>query len=219
VAGVGGPVSRSNQWEDYSALNLITGAFILPAVASTKTTVLYIVFTAGTEADIGNIVLYTTKRGSYKITAVRPVKLKGGSNPIISLTDTKVCPTQPTSVTNPCLMRLDPITRTLSTLSDYYFVMYLGHNTNNHTVGDADAQYPITCLTGWFLGATKPNSRLVTQFRPATTGVIRTFFCTSCATRERKGADLGRDAISIQVRFRFSPPDSNSCRTPIPRGA
>ena len=152
VAGVGGPVSSSNQWEDYSALNLIAGAFIFPAVASTKTTVLYIGFTAGTEADIGNMVLYTTKRGSYKITAVRPVKLKGASNPIISLTDTKVCPNQPISVTNPCVIRLDPMTLTLSTLSDYYFVMYLGHNTNNQTVGAANAQYPITSLTGWFLG-------------------------------------------------------------------
>ena len=152
VAGVGGPVSSSNQWEDYSALNLIAGAFIFPAVASTKTTVLYIGFTAGTEADIGNVVLYTTKRGSYKITAVRPVKLKGASNPIISLTNTKVCPNQPISVTNPCVIRLDPMTLTLSTLSDYYFVMYLGHNTNNQTVGAANAQYPITSLTGWFLG-------------------------------------------------------------------
>ena len=63
VAGVGGPVSSSNQWENYSALNLIAGAFIFPAVAQVKTTVLYIGFTAGTEADIGNMVLYTTKRG------------------------------------------------------------------------------------------------------------------------------------------------------------
>src|SRR5580692_6047897 len=57
VAGVGGPVSSSNQWSDYSALNLIAGAFIFPAVASVKTTVLYIGFTGGTEADIGNMVL------------------------------------------------------------------------------------------------------------------------------------------------------------------
>jgi len=152
VAGVGGPVSSSNQWENYSALNLIAGAFIFPAVAQVKTTVLYIGFTGGTEADIGNMVLYTTKRGNSKITAATPVKLKGASNPIISLTNKKVCPSQPLSTSNPCVIRLDPITLTPSTLSDYYFVMYLSTNTNNETVGAANSQYPITSLTGWFLG-------------------------------------------------------------------
>lgn len=151
VAGVGGPVSSSNQWENYSALNLIAGAFIFPAVSGVKTTVLYIGFTAGTEANIGNMVLYTTKRGNYKISAVTPVKLKGVSNPIISLTNKKVCPTQPISITNPCVIRLDPITLTPTTLSDYYFVMYLANNSNNESVGAANAQYPITSLTGWFL--------------------------------------------------------------------
>src|SRR5579863_10562479 len=130
VAGVGGPVASSNQWENYSALNLIAGAFIFPAVSGVKTTVLYIGFTAGTEADIGNMVLYTTKRGNYKISAVTPVKLGGVSNPIISLTNKKVCPAQPISVTNPCVIRLDPIRLTPTTLSDYYFVMYLGSNSN-----------------------------------------------------------------------------------------
>jgi len=152
VAGVGGPVSTSSQWENYSALNLIAGAFIFPAVAQVKTTALYIGFTAGTEADIGNMVVYTTKRGGSKITAVTPVKLKGVSNPIISLTNKKVCPTQPISTSNPCVVRLDPIKLALSTLSDYYFVMYLSTNSNNATVGAANSQYPITSLTGWFLG-------------------------------------------------------------------
>jgi hypothetical protein len=151
VAGVGGPVSSSNQWANYSALNLIAGAFIFPAVAQVKTTVLYIGFTAGTEADIGNMVLYSTKRGNSKITAVTPVKLKGVSNPIISLNNKRVCPTQPISTSNPCIIRLDPITLTPSTLSDYYFVMYLNNNSNNGTVGAANAQYPITSLTGWYL--------------------------------------------------------------------
>jgi hypothetical protein len=144
-------VSSSTQWENYSALNLIAGAFIFPAVAQVKTTVLYIGFTAGMEADLGNMVLYTTKRGNYKITAVTPVKLKGISNPIISLTNKKVCPTQPVSVTNPCVIRLDPVTLTLSTLSDYYFVLYFANNSNNTTLGAANAQFPITSLTGWYL--------------------------------------------------------------------
>jgi hypothetical protein len=150
VAGVGGPVSSSNHWQNYSALNLIAGAFIFPAVAQVKTTVLYIGFTGGTEADIGNMVVYSTKRGSQKITKVLPVKLKGVSNPIISLTNKKTCPTQPVSVSSPCVIRLDPITLTPSTLSDYYFVMYLGNNANNENISAANAQYPITSLTGWY---------------------------------------------------------------------
>ena len=151
VAGVGGPVSSSNQWSNYSALNLVAGAFIFPAVAQVKTTALYIGFTGGTEADLGNMVLYTTKRGNTKITAATRVKLKGVSDPIISLTNKKVCPSQPISVNNPCVVRLDPITLTLSTLSDYYFVLYFKSDSNNATVGAANAQYPITSLTGWYL--------------------------------------------------------------------
>jgi hypothetical protein len=158
VAGVGGPVSQNTNWENYSALDLIAGAFIFPAVTSVKTTVLYIGFTAGTEADVGNMVLYTTKRGNYKITAVTPVKLKGVSDPIISLTNKKVCPTQPISVANPCVVRLDPITLTPSTLSDHYFVVYYADDANNASVGAANAQFPITSLTGWFL--TGDQSRL-----------------------------------------------------------
>ena len=160
VAGVGGPVSTSSQWENYSALNLIAGAFIFPAVAQVKTTALYIGFTAGTEADIGNMVVYTTKRGGSKITAVTPVKLKGVSNPIISLTNKKVCPTQPISTSNPCVVRLDPIKLALSTLSDYYFVMYLTSNSNNAVLGAANSQYPITSLTGWFLGNDQTQLRV-----------------------------------------------------------
>jgi len=151
VAGVGGPVASSNQWENYSALNLIAGAFIFPATQTISTTVLYIGFTGGTEADLGNMVLYTTKRGNNKITTVTPVKLKGVRNPIISLTNKKTCPIQPVSVTNPCVIRLDPITLTPSTLSDYYFVMYFSTSSNNASLGAANAQYPITSLTGWFV--------------------------------------------------------------------
>jgi hypothetical protein len=160
VAGVGGPVSSSNQWSDYSALNLIAGAFIFPAVATVKTTVLYIGFTGGTEADIGNMVLYTTKRGNSKITAVTPVKLKGVSDPIISLTNKKVCPKQPISVTNPCVVRLDTMTLNLSTLSDYYFVMFLSTSNNNATLGAANAQYPITSLTGWYSSGDQTRLRV-----------------------------------------------------------
>lgn len=175
VAGVGGPVSTSSEWSDYSALNLVAGAFIFPAVASVKTTVLYIGFTAGTEADIGNMVLYSTKRGNYKITALNPVKFNGASNPIISLTSKKVCPSQPLSVTNPCVIRLDPIALTPSTLSDYYFVMYLSTSTNNETVGAANAQFPITSLTGWFLSGDQTRLK-VGQSIPSGYGGSHPFF-------------------------------------------
>jgi hypothetical protein len=49
------------------------------------------------------------------------------------------------------VIRLDPITLTPSTLSDYYFVMYFSTSSNNSTVGAANSQYPITSLTGWYL--------------------------------------------------------------------
>lgn len=79
------------------------------------------------------------------------MKYKGVSNPIISLTSKKFCPNQPVSVTNPCVIRLDPITLTPSTLSDYYYVLYLSTSNNNETLGAANAQFPITSLTGWYL--------------------------------------------------------------------
>lgn len=150
VAGVGGPVSASTNWADYSALNLVAGALIFPATSGTTTTRLYIGFTAGTEADISNMVLYTTKRGSPKITAVSPVKLNGVSNPTIHLSSTKVCKTPP-SVSNPCVVPLDVMKLTLSVLSDYYFVMYFTNDSNNGVLGAANAQYPITSLTGWYM--------------------------------------------------------------------
>jgi hypothetical protein len=150
VAGVGGPVSGNTNWSNYSALNLIAGALIFPATAGTTTTRLYIGFTGGTEANISNMVLYTTKRGGTKINKVTPVTLNGVSNPTINLGSTKTCPTAPTTAT-PCVIPLDVMKSTLSTLSDYYFVIYFSTNTNNETVGAANAQYPITSLTGWFL--------------------------------------------------------------------
>ncbi|HEX8817079.1 MAG TPA: hypothetical protein VF753_16400 [Terriglobales bacterium] len=149
VAGVGGPVSANSNWSNYSALNLVAGALLFPATGSSTTTRFYIGFTGGTEADISNMVMYTTKRGTTKITAVTPVKLNGASNPSILLSSTKVCKVTP-SIANPCVVPLDTLNVTLSTLNDYYFVMYFTEDTNNQTVGAANAQYPITSLTGWF---------------------------------------------------------------------
>ncbi|HEX8817080.1 MAG TPA: hypothetical protein VF753_16405 [Terriglobales bacterium] len=149
VAGVGGPVSTSTEWSNYSALNLVAGALLFPATGSSTTTRFYIGFTQGTEADISNMVMYTTKRGGTKITAVTPVTLNGVSNPSIKLSSTTVCKPAP-SVSTPCVVPLDTLNVTLSTLNDYYFVMYFTEDTNNETVGAANAQYPITSLTGWY---------------------------------------------------------------------
>jgi hypothetical protein len=138
----------------FATLSLLMSAIALVGLANTA--VAQQPATARTEAEVGNMVLYTTKRGNYKITAVTPAKLKGVSDPIISLTNKKVCPKQPISVANLCVVRLDPITP--STLSDDYFVVYYADDANNPSVGAANAQFLITSLTGWFL--TVHQSRL-----------------------------------------------------------
>ena len=149
VIGVGGPLGSSNNWANYSAINMISGSSLLPITSTT--TGLYIGFTGGTFADINNMVLYTTKRGSSKITAVTPVKLNGISNPSINLTDKAVCPTQPVSPTNPCVVRLDPMALSLSPLSDYYFVMYFTNNSNNVGLSGAIPDLPNkTSLSGFY---------------------------------------------------------------------
>jgi hypothetical protein len=150
VAGVG-PVTSVGAWSNYSALNVISGPALFP-VAS-KTTVFYIGFTAGTEADIGNMVLYKTAARGAKITAVTPVTLKGVSNPTISLTDKTVCKVQPVSVTHPCIVRLDSLTLSLSAAFDYYFVMYFTSSSNNGPLGGASPSFSTSSLTGWYLGA------------------------------------------------------------------
>ncbi len=93
VRGVFGPVGTDNSWANYSVFNLIAGSALFPITSST--TVFYFGFTAGSEADISNMVVYTTPRGSLTISAVTPVKLGGVSNPTIHLSSTSVCPTQP----------------------------------------------------------------------------------------------------------------------------
>jgi hypothetical protein len=150
VVGVG-PISEASNWSGFSALNLIPGSSILPVTSTTV--VLYVGFTGGTQADIGNMVLYkTTGRGLTKISSVTPVKLGGVSNPSIVLTDTNVCPVQPVSLTNPCIVRLDPITLTLSVTSDYWFVMFLTADSNNSSLFAPTNEFPSPSLTGFFEG-------------------------------------------------------------------
>src|SRR5262249_16491758 len=57
VAGVG-PLTFSKFWEGYTAISVIPGASLFPTTS--KTTAFYIAFTDGTQADIGNMVLYQT---------------------------------------------------------------------------------------------------------------------------------------------------------------
>src|SRR5271166_4190485 len=81
VRGVIGPAGSNAQWSNYSVFNLVPGSGLFPI--SSSTTVFYFGFTAGTQADIGNMVVYTTPRGSLTISAVTPVTLGGVSNPSI----------------------------------------------------------------------------------------------------------------------------------------
>ncbi len=129
VTGVAGLLTSVGAWSNFSAINLIPGFALFPI--PTTRTVFYIGFTGGSTAVINNMVLYHTTRAGYKITAVTPVKFKGVSNPTISLTSTANCPVQPVSTVNPCIVRLDPVSVTLSPVNDYYFVIFFPTNSNN----------------------------------------------------------------------------------------
>jgi hypothetical protein len=147
--GVVGPVSTSPSWSNYSAINLIPGAGLLPITS--KTTAFYLGFTAGTQADVSNMVLYTTARNSSTITAVTPVTYGGASNPSINLASKAVCALPPSNGT-PCIVRLDPLTLSLSALSDYYLVVFFTANDgNNGSLGAAVSGNYLSSLSGWYL--------------------------------------------------------------------
>jgi hypothetical protein len=163
--GVIGPVSSNSSWAGYSVLNGVPGSAIFP-ITSTST-VFYFGFTAGTEADISNMVVYTTARGSLTVTAVTPVTLAGASNPSIQLTNTSVCPVQPLSQTNPCIVRFDPTTLTLSPASDYYFMAFFTNDSNNSAIGAAQPISPAyTSLVGNYFGGTDYTHLTVGQSLP-----------------------------------------------------
>lgn len=143
-----GPVVSAVKWSGVSAISVIPGASLFP-VAS-PTTALYIAFTAGTRADINNMVLYRTGARSPAITSVTPVTLNGVSNPSIDLTNTSVCPSQPVSATAPCIIRLDLLTLQLSISTDAYLVIYFTTpDSNNDVLGLSKAAFGSTGLTGW----------------------------------------------------------------------
>ena len=170
--GVVGPVSSSPSWSGYSALNTIPGAGLMPITS--KTTAFYLGFTAGTQADVSNMVLYTTARTSLTITAATPVTFGGVSNPSINLASKTVCAVPP-SVGSPCLVRLDPLTLSLSALSDYYLVVYFTSDTNNSNIAGTIPSNALTSLTGWFIGSDQTHLT-VGQSIPSGNGGGRPYF-------------------------------------------
>jgi hypothetical protein len=148
--GIVGPVASSPNWSGYSAVSKIAGAGLIPVTSTT--TVFYLGFTAGVRADINNMVLYTTARGGSTIKAVTPVKLGGRSNPSIDLASAAVCPVIEISIENPCIVRLDPTTITLSALDDYYLVVYFtGGDSHNVSLGVTQPLFAQTSLSGGYL--------------------------------------------------------------------
>jgi hypothetical protein len=150
VRGIVGPVLSNGSWSGYSTLALVPGAGLIPVTSTT--TVFYLGFTAGTQADISNMVLYTTPRGSLKISAVTPVKFGGVSNPMIDLASVTVCPVVEISTFNPCIVRLDPTAITLSALSDYYLVVFFtAGDSNNGAIGLTQPSFGQSSLRGTYV--------------------------------------------------------------------
>ncbi|HEY4843468.1 MAG TPA: hypothetical protein VIH78_15985 [Terriglobales bacterium] len=166
VRGIIGPVSSNVSWSGYTVIAQVPGAGLIPVTSTT--TVFYLGFTAGAEADVSNMVLYTTARGSSTITAVTPVTLGGISNPMIDLASATVCPVIEISSFNPCIVRLDPTKITLSALSDYYLaVFFTASDSNNSSIGLTEPQFQQSSLRGTYIsgdetrltvGATIPSS-------------------------------------------------------------
>jgi len=164
--GVVGPVGSNGSWSGDSAISLIPGAGLIPIAGST--TAFYLGFTAGTEADINNMVLYTTRRGSLKITAVTPITLGGSSSPTINLASTSVCPVAEISFNNPCIVELDTVPIKLTALSDYYLVVYFtASDANNGSLGVTEPVFGQSSLRGTYtntdqsrltVGASLPSS-------------------------------------------------------------
>ena len=164
VRGVVGPVGGNASWANYSLENLIPGSALFPITSTT--TVFYFGFTAGSMADISNMVLYTTPRGSLAISAVTPVTLGGVSNPSINLASTAVCPVQPLSTTNPCIVRFDPTTITLTAANDYYLMVFFTNDSNNQAISATQPNAIQSSLGTSFFGGTDYTPLTVGQSLP-----------------------------------------------------
>jgi hypothetical protein len=163
IRGVIGAPGTDGEWSNYSVFNVVPGSGLFPITSSA--TVFYFGFTAGTEADIGNMVVYTTARGSLTITAVTPVTLGGISNPSILLSNISVCPVAPSQNT-PCIVRFDPTTLTLSPASDDYFAVYYVADTNNSNIAGTSPNQNQTSLAGNYFGGTDYTHLTVGQSIP-----------------------------------------------------
>jgi hypothetical protein len=119
--------------------------------ATSTSTALYIGFTGGTEADIGNMVLYSTLRGNDAVIKATKVTLSGSSDPSIDLTSASVCPNGAPTATTPCIIRLDTVKAALSTLDDYYFVVYFTLDTNNEKIVGVGQSVEPGALSGFYL--------------------------------------------------------------------
>jgi hypothetical protein len=148
--GVIGTITSNVSWTNYSVLSFIPGSGLFSFASST--TVFYMGFTAGTSADITNMVVYTTARGSKTITAVTPVTYSGSSNPTINIGSTSICP-QGVSTASPCIVRFDPTSLSLSPASDYYFVVHFATDTNNQTLGATQAGVGQSSIGGAYFGS------------------------------------------------------------------
>jgi hypothetical protein len=147
VAGTGAITNSLAVWNGSSAINLISGNALFSA--SGKQTVLYVGFTAGTRAVIGNMVLYKTNRNNSTIVDVIPVTYKGISSNTIFL-DAATCGITPPTTTSPCIVRLDPVSLKLSPLNDYYFVMFLANVADNVAIDSATSANSKTTIIGGF---------------------------------------------------------------------
>ena len=174
VRGVIGPFSSNSSWANYSVLNQIPGPALYPVASSTV--VFYWGFTAGTTADISNMVLYTTAHDSLKVTAVTPVTFGGISNPSIALSNTSVCPVQPLSAATPCIVKFDPVSITLSPASDYYLTVFYTNDTNNSGIAAVQpGLFPVS-MSGVFLGSTDATRLTVGQSLPSRTTANTSYF-------------------------------------------
>ena len=147
VRGVGGPSGTNNGWGNYTVWSVVPGSALFPITSAT--TVFSVGFTAGTSADISNMVVYTTAHASNTITAVTPLTYGGSSSPSISLTNTAICPTAP-STANPCIVKFDSLALSLSPANDYYVAIYFTNDANNTTLGGTSPQLPQSSLWGWY---------------------------------------------------------------------
>jgi hypothetical protein len=70
---------------------------------------------------------------------------------MIDLASSTVCPVVEISNFNPCIVRLDPTSITLSALSDYYLVVYFtASDSNNSAIGLTQPSFAQSSLRGTY---------------------------------------------------------------------